>query len=133
MTTIDYTECEKQGAHIANGDHSVQQCPIYRDAKAVMEQRTPVARKIPDDIASYSAQRYERTAKDIAQTLRDLAGEFEQKALDESIGFSNANGARTYRASRAIENVHWGIANAKLGTLIRDAAEADRFEREAKS
>lgn len=81
-----------------------------------------------EDYVKHVKQRYEETVRRTAQSLRDLADDFEKRALDLDIN-GRVKVTRTTAASRAFHALTWGLANASPERLITDAAEADEAER----
>lgn len=83
--------------------------------------------------AEWAQEQYAQTAKKAAQQLRDLADRFERTALDfrqRDVGMSMDRYKMTYAASRAINDLHWGIANVHVDTMLNDAGAADAAARE---
>lgn len=83
--------------------------------------------------AEWAQEQYVATAKKAAQQLRDLADRFERTALDfrgRDVGMSMDAYKMTYAASRAINDLHWGIANMHVDTMLNDAGAADAAARE---
>lgn len=81
--------------------------------------------------AQWAQEQYVETVKKTAQQLRDLADRFERTALaGRDTGMSMDRYKMTYAASRAINDLHWGIANAHVDTMLNDAGAADAAARE---
>lgn len=84
----------------------------------------------PDSYAEVADEMHVDTVKAIAQAIRDAADDFERNALRTTRSAGDEQGPRVNAAVRAIHSLHWGIANASIERVVRDAAEADRAERE---
>lgn len=83
--------------------------------------------------AQWAEEQYATTAKKAAQQLRELADRFERTALDfrgRDVGMSMDRYKMTYAASRAVNDLHWGIANVHVDTMLNDAGAADAAARE---
>jgi hypothetical protein len=83
--------------------------------------------------AQWAQEQYTATAKKAAQQLREIADKFESTALDfrgSDVGMSMDRYKMTYAASRAINDLHWGIANVNVDTMLNDAGAADAATRE---
>lgn len=91
-----------------------------------------MSEKIPG-LAEHQAKEYERAVERVVTSMRDTIDRFERsaKALPVAYGLRPETSPRVAAASRAINELHWGIANAHVDGLIRDAIEADQSAREA--
>lgn len=85
-----------------------------------------------EEYRKYVTRRYEESVKRSTQRLREAADEFERAALDLRPGLNQGQSPRAHAASRAIHALQWGVANASVESIIRDAAEADYANREEK-
>lgn len=77
------------------------------------------------EYVEHVTRRYEASVKRSAQRLREAADEFERAATDLHPGRNQGQNPRTSAAARAIHALQWGVANASVESIIRDAAEAD--------
>lgn len=78
--------------------------------------------------AQWTREEYVATVKRTAAMLRDSIDRFERTALDfrgKDVGLSMDGFKATYAASRAVNELHWGIANAHVDSMLIDAATAD--------
>lgn len=85
-------------------------------------------------LAEHRAKEYERSVNRAITSLRDTIDRFERSARDLPVayGLKPESSPRVAAASRAVNELHWGIANAHVDNLIRDAIEADQAAREEK-
>lgn len=86
------------------------------------------------EYAEAADETFVRTVQSTAQAIRDVADEFERDALNTTSGSAVSNrGPRTMATVRALHSLHWGIANASVERIVREAAEADHAERLTRS
>lgn len=97
--------------------------PSAADPQPAQAEASPEA-QVSETYQEYSARNYEQVVKSAAQSLRDLADDFERKALDRQI-----ESERVHAASRAYHALMWGLANASTERIISAAAQADDAER----
>ena len=92
------------------------------------------AREMPS-YAQYARTQYEQTVEATARRLRDAVDKFERAAMDTSrrTGLSSDGYPHATAAQRAVYELHTGLANAHVDSLLRDAAEADHAIREDQS
>lgn len=86
-----------------------------------------------ESYAEFTEKQYLASVERRAKILREAVDDFERQAKDvraREIGMSLDKFRFTYAASRSINALHWGVANAHLDTLVHDAAEADLAARE---
>lgn len=83
--------------------------------------------------AQYAREQYADTVEATVRRLRETVDRFERTALDtrgRDSGRSSDHYPHATAAARALHELHWGIANASVDSLMRDAAEADHSTRE---
>lgn len=128
---IDDATCVDYNSHRPSTHHSKDECPT--EIKAGRDEAT---RKVYARIAH---ETYIRDLDRIAERLNDLISRMKREAtpiepIEPIEGRSLPSDAypHSYAANRAIHELHWGIANAHLDTLIKSAAEADKAARDAR-
>lgn len=122
--TICPTCSERDGIH-------VQGCPALEEE--IKASRDEATRK---EYAQIAHETYIRDLDRTAERLNDLISRMKREAMPvepiEGRALSGDAYPHSYAASRAIHELHWGIANAHLDTLIKSAAEADAAARDAR-
>lgn len=82
------------------------------------------------EYAEHADETYVETVKSVAQSIRNVADEFERDALRAAFDSAVSNrGPRTLAVVRALHALHWGVANASIERVVREAVEADHAER----
>lgn len=85
------------------------------------------------DYQEYAVDHFRRTAKAIAEMLRDTADRIEREATSEIRDSVTVPGS-PYAASaqRIVHQFVWGTANAGVDRIVTAAAEADTATRETR-
>lgn len=86
------------------------------------------------DYAEFADEKYVETVHTVAQSLREAVDDFERAALGTAHGSAVADrGPRAIAVVKAVHSLNWGIANASVERIFRDAIEADFAERDMSS
>lgn len=125
---IDDATCHDYGVHKPGTRHAASQCSVYGEPEGAGATRC--------EYAQIAHETYMDTLDRVVSTLGDVAERLKREATPvdpiEGRSLSSDRYPHSYAASRAIHELHWGIANAHLDTLIKSAAEADAAARDAR-
>lgn len=78
-----------------------------------------------DTLQDWSDEAYRTAVAATADMLRQAANDLERVAQDTKSGYGMA-------AARAVHQVTWGVANARMDSLVKAAADADAARTKAK-
>ena len=80
---------------------------------------------IDQDYVDAQTERYADSLKKVAGRLRDIAERVEREGKP-TVGHLQADGLPDYlwAAQQVVHEIHWGLANAHVDTLLSSAADA---------